>query len=522
MRLISIGRSKSSTICIPNEYVSANHAELVLLDNGDIFLIDCNSRHGTFLFGKQIAPNVEVPVRRGDKIDFDQVPLDWSKVPFVPQPDMRIVKGVYGIGKNARNRYRLSGDTVSRYHATFKEMKNGKWYIQDHSTNGTYVNGQRIPSNQDYRITSRDTIVCGSVPCPNPVPKPKMPWQIFVGIGAAAAVVALLFIILPIRHKINPEKAVALVTQVYRIKVVFADNPEILNKYFGKGEWYIEEDRDIGIDVLNRLTKNKDNALTRVHCGTAFFVSDKGLMLTNKHVTDWIWADKTYNGGRNVDYYKNKIESCRSATCESIVEAVNLTTSEKAAFDLWLKSPFTFEIETVFLGVRLSGKTYSSLDEYERAHIEAQSTKDDIDMAVIRLNSMVTPEFVDYFRMKDAICDISKLKMHGTNYYTIGYPCGEADITNSKSNAVVTPTFGLLHLVQAPSKNKLFMKGDESVSGQSGSPIYDDHNRLIGVLWGGWTATESTGGCPIENADDLLKEILDNDTYQELYKSKAY
>ena len=71
-------------MCIPNEFVSSYHAELVLLDNGDIFLTDCGSKNGTFLNGKRISPNVEVPVRRGDKIEFDTVPLNWGSVPTIP------------------------------------------------------------------------------------------------------------------------------------------------------------------------------------------------------------------------------------------------------------------------------------------------------------------------------------------------------------------------------------------------------------------------------------------------------
>ena len=149
MRLISIGRAKSCAIRIDSEYVSAHHAELLLLDNGDIFITDCGSRQGTFVFGKRIEPGIEVPVRRGDKIEFDDVPLNWSRVPTIQLPDPSTVKGIYGIGKSSRNRFQLSGDSVSRYHATFKEMKNGKWFIQDHSTNGTYINGQRIPADQD-------------------------------------------------------------------------------------------------------------------------------------------------------------------------------------------------------------------------------------------------------------------------------------------------------------------------------------------------------------------------------------
>ena len=92
MRLISIGRSSACSVCIPNDYVSSYHAEILMLDNGDIFLTDCNSKNGTYLNGKRIAPNVEVPVRRGDRIEFDNVQLNWGDLPQIPLPDPAKVK----------------------------------------------------------------------------------------------------------------------------------------------------------------------------------------------------------------------------------------------------------------------------------------------------------------------------------------------------------------------------------------------------------------------------------------------
>ena len=231
MRLVTIGRSKSSTIYINNEYVSSNHAQLLLLDNGEIYLTDCGSRHGTFLNGVRIEPHIEVPVKKGDRIDIDQVPLNWGQVPSNPLPDPAVTKGVYGIGKAKRNRYILSGDSVSRYHATFKEMKNGKWFIVDHSTNGTYVNGQRIPSNADYRITNKDSIMCGTVPCPNPVPSSWLSGKLVAAAVAAVAAVVLIFFGLNRiwddiigTAKMDPSKATVMVTEFYNVKVEFEDD----------------------------------------------------------------------------------------------------------------------------------------------------------------------------------------------------------------------------------------------------------------------------------------------------------
>lgn len=49
-------------------------------------------------------------------------------------------------------------DIVSRNHATLEIGIGGKYYITDTSSNGTYVNGMRIPSQQRYEITREDEV----------------------------------------------------------------------------------------------------------------------------------------------------------------------------------------------------------------------------------------------------------------------------------------------------------------------------------------------------------------------------
>ncbi|MBP3639417.1 MAG: FHA domain-containing protein, partial [Muribaculaceae bacterium] len=66
MKLLKIGSSPSCNVVISSPYVSAVHAEMTLMDNGEIFVEDKNSTNGTFVNGQRITPNVETPLRRGD------------------------------------------------------------------------------------------------------------------------------------------------------------------------------------------------------------------------------------------------------------------------------------------------------------------------------------------------------------------------------------------------------------------------------------------------------------------------
>lgn len=505
MRLITIGRSKSSTICINNEYVSSNHATILLLDNGDIFLTDCDSLHGTYLFGKRISPNTEVPIKRGDKIDFDKVPLNWAQVPNIPIPDPSVVKGLYGIGKGQRNRYHLSGDSVSRYHATFKEMKNGHWFITDHSTNGTYVNGQRIPSNTEYRIKANDSIMCGNVPCINPVPSRSIGNILkYAGISVAAAAVIVVMILILLGffgQKVDPAKATVLVRTDYKLMVKFK-NEDAAKNVLGCSEMYIKESdfdyfKKKNIELLKPEKMNL--ATTYSVYGTAFFVSDDGIMLTNKHVIDPVWADKAYKEGE-IQKYREQVELELLEMIEDSEES-----DEGNALDLF-KSGYEIKAEPRNFSVRYSGRAYSSNSEYDYAHLLAESSDDEIDMAVLCLNDKETPEYADYFDLK-RIVPISKLQ-RGETYYSVGFPealrIGYAVDANT-----LRLSYSNYHLAQDPGRYQLIFQGDGTVGGQSGSAIYDSKNRLVGVLWGGYRSTGTTGACPIVHAVDLLEEVFD-------------
>ncbi len=78
--------------------------------------------------------------------------------------DNSAYKAIYGVGSHLNNDIQITGDTVSRYHATIKVGKDNKVYIFDHSKNGTTVDGRKIQPNTPVRIKKSSAIVCGRVP----------------------------------------------------------------------------------------------------------------------------------------------------------------------------------------------------------------------------------------------------------------------------------------------------------------------------------------------------------------------
>ena len=72
------------------------------------------------------------------------------------------------------------------------KKNDGKWYICDHSSNGTSVNGVTIPKNQDFPITKRDEIKCAGETVLNPISggrgNRKPIGAILAGISVAAVI----------------------------------------------------------------------------------------------------------------------------------------------------------------------------------------------------------------------------------------------------------------------------------------------------------------------------------------------
>lgn len=189
MRLLRIGRDASCDIVLHSQRVSALHAEITVLNNGDILLEDKNSKNGTFIMNRPIKPGVQVNIKRGDAIRFADVELIWDQVPY-PE-DNSAYKAVYGIGSNFRNEIQISGNTASRFHATLKIDKKGHAILQDHSKNGTTVNGQKIQNGQSVRVSKGDSVICGGIPVNiSPYIPGRMSMHKMVGLVAFVVLIA--------------------------------------------------------------------------------------------------------------------------------------------------------------------------------------------------------------------------------------------------------------------------------------------------------------------------------------------
>ena len=521
MRLLKIGRDPSCDIVLYSEKVSSVHAEITLMNSGDILLEDKGSRNGTFIQNQAIKPNKPVNIRRGDAIRFGDVELQWSQVPM-PE-DNSAYKAIYGIGSHFNNDIQISGGTVSRYHATIKVGKDGKVYIVDHSKNGTTVDGQKISSHNPYRIKKNSAVVCGGVPINlknTPIQWPSEAWKAIV--GAAAAILVLVGVVLGI-YKILPspkadikslQNATACVVGQYYIEIKYKDDP-----FVGRiPNW--PETWKFGIPkgaknyqlALGTLTGIEITPIS--YSGTAFFISEDGELGTNRHIA-CPWAELDND---DKDAIRQTMEKFLVGRQEFLIKNYLLPSIKAGVLSqndalAWLsrvqKSEIEFSGSFEYLGIALTGTNVTSIADLHACQVIAESGDKEKDAALLRLNSKKTPEEIvkgGFFDIEGARVDETSLIPQEDELTTIGYPAqyGISLVDKIGKGVELSPTVHRTYISKTPNENQ-FQIQSNVVGGQSGSPIIDKNHNLVGIVCASHRGTEVAFGCNIK----FLKEMYD-------------
>ena len=335
MRLLKVGRDSNCDIVLHSDKASALHAEITILNNGDILLEDKNSRNGTFVMNRPIKPGTQVSIKRGDAIRFGDVELIWNQIPM-PE-DLSNYKAVYGIGTSMRNDIQIAGNTASRYHATLKIDRKGKAFLQDHSKNGSTINGERLNPGQTRQIKRGDAIVCGGVPVNLAQFIPSNNLSKIIGIAATIAILVVggwaAWKYIPWNNSITPvttqamENASACVYGGYYYEINVKDDPfkNVIKGWPDK--WYM------GIGPNGKLQVNTSTeGLNPIgYTGTAFFISKDGEMGTNRHIAvPWEYRDAD-----DEENIRQQMEKARQATSGNLYEllAYNVMTGALSADD---------------------------------------------------------------------------------------------------------------------------------------------------------------------------------------------
>lgn len=521
MRLLKVGRDSGCDIVLHSDKASALHAEITILNNGDILLEDKNSRNGTFIMNRAIKPGTQVSIKRGDAIRFGDVELIWNQVPR-PE-DLSNYKAVYGIGTSMRNDIQITGNTASRYHATLKIDKKGKAFLQDHSTNGSTVNGERLSPGQTRQVKRGDAVACGGVPVNLSQFLPSNSWKKVLAIAAIIVVLAgggwAAWTYIPWNRTVAPvttqamENASACVYGAFYFDATVKDDPFKWKVNVWPEVWRFGFDSNGNLVNMNfnenckTLGEVSGGIMPFPYTGTAFFISKDGEMGTNRHIAiPWEYEKSKYE-----ETIKNYIAAKRFQYGDTLSQIASENIIEYIAQKNRIESPSEVEISGSFdfFGVGLTGSKINTQIDLQQAQVIAESGDADKDVALIRLNSRKTP---DYIINMGAIYDIDKarvdersLKPQDESLTIIGYPKGELIGMSTFDGKELRPTIHKASLSKTPDDKRMQIQA-VGIGGQSGSPVIDKSHRLVGVLCSGFSGTEVTYCCNIKHLVELYNK----------------
>lgn len=478
MKTTKVGRSSSNDFVVSSNAVSSQHCVLTGYDDGRMSIKDLNSTNGTYVNGKKIA--VETFLKQGDSVMLGNTPLDWMTALNAKKEESHktvisqipVNSDIYTIGRDASNSIRLSFDDVSSRHATLSRSADGSIVITDNnSTNGTYVNGLRITSQI---LKHGDKIMIAR--------KYPVEWEgLFPaqsgsgsnnggkkGSNVATIIICAILGLLIIgggawwfTHRgpkaMEPteiyamyKKSVAMI-YVESSYVATVDGKPLGEWFENTTYWVLGED---GTPTPGQVSAS----------GTGFFISRDGRLMTNRHVV----SDDDIAGTE--EKIKKYLQNALYSTLGYQPQVVEFVEKLNVKYNV------------SYLGIALNDTHLSSRDDLSACSVVKVSKDEDLDLAIIQLNSKTTPaEVVNIVDLENNTASPEQMTV-GNEVFTIGFPQGLA--------------FGSTQIgLEANNQNGLITqeRGEYTYGtnmavhhGASGSPVFNKYGQFAGVVVSGF------------------------------------
>ncbi len=160
---MTVGRRPDNDVVIAQQYVSGHHGRFELID-GQWFYVDLNSTNGTYYNGRLVNRTLlkSGDILRVGDLQGNSVSLTFQSAvaqdPAVAASPSTIRMGTTTlaqptvlIGRDSQSDVPLTAPVVSWHHARIEQTPQGHIIIDLGSTNGTFINGQRIQGRQPLK-----------------------------------------------------------------------------------------------------------------------------------------------------------------------------------------------------------------------------------------------------------------------------------------------------------------------------------------------------------------------------------
>ena len=485
MKSIKIGRSSSNDIVINEETVSSHHAVLTedVLASGKVYRIkDLNSTNGTFVNGERITK--EVSLLPGDTIKFGNYVTSIASLllglkktaPSENIPSPAEISEKKTVGRTPNNDFVFPYQDVSSNHALLIKKTNGEVVIVDkNSTNGTFVNGKRIPfatlrPGDRVQIANKYLLNWeNAFSDKNTKPSIRKLTWIVAAIAAIAAAVLALLLWAPWKpwapgKKGTPEeifayynKSVALICHTYYFEVKAA------GEMVGQFVFYTSDNGAEDIAPVEKLGPMGS-------FGTGFFVSSDGKVMTNRHVMNISMGEKEH-----IDALKKYFQ----LYFEQYASALQTRRPSEAARLRNASNNIEVSVRTNSIGIAPNDTYVTSYSDFMPCTILGDTGSEEIDLGLIQLNTKSLPGGIDHYVNLDLIDTVIT---EGRTLYTIGFPRA-LTIGNTAQGVEAQKQSGHISQVRG---NVQFGHNLNIDHGSSGSPIFSDKGELIGVVNSGF------------------------------------
>ena len=474
MRTIYIGKNVDNDFVVNDPTVSRKHAVITIMDDGRIILKDLNSTNGTFVNGKRIQS--DIVLSSSDTILLGKYSIDLGRVIAHNNHTAYISKGDPNkkvIGRKNTCDICLPYDDVSGEHAVIERLSTGEIAISDkQSTNGTFVNGERV----SYKVLHKGDIVTISKghtldwSSAFPVAIPNASKFSTKTLKIAAAVVAL-FILgasfgaywiyfkpwSPSRTYKQYHSAVCMLygQYAYTVSIDITDT-DLANRALSL----------IGLDPDTYYSFDDEGDLQKgpsTYTGTGFFISKDGKMGTNLHIVKpWLYSQESQKLVQTIQQLYAAFGT-QMPILNSIIPNIRVTG------------------HLVFLGVSPNGLPLKK-DNLTECVIVAAGDDIEKDVAIVQTVTHTLPNGVNTYIDINKSKTMGKATEQGKTVYVIGFPLGTilAQVQGTGEETVLENQIQTGTITQNRG-NIEFGHNAPTFGGASGSPVLDEHGRLIGV-----------------------------------------